>query len=132
MVFGTLGRVDRARILATASRQTVRSAGKTPWQRFVVGCRCGGLEHDFVSSGDRRAHCRSSWRGMEAMKQRAIPIVMVAVVLLLVIAYLWGPSSVPAGQDRLVTLSNANLSEFAAAFDADSNVPRMLLLLSPT
>ena len=65
-------------------------------------------------------------------KQRAIPIVMVAVVLLLVIAYLWGPSSVPAGQDRLVTLSNANLSEFAAAFDADSNVPRMLLLLSPT
>jgi hypothetical protein len=38
MAFGTLGRVDRARILATASRQTVRSAGKTPWQRFVVGC----------------------------------------------------------------------------------------------
>ena len=66
------------------------------------------------------------------MKRRAIPIVVAAAVLLLVIAYLWGPSSVPAGQERLVTLSNANWSEFTAAFDADSNVPRMVLLLSPT
>ena len=66
------------------------------------------------------------------MKRKAIPIAVAAVVLLLVIAYLWGPSSVPAGQERLVTLSNANLSEFAAAFDADSNLPRMVLLLSPT
>ena len=55
-----------------------------------------------------------------------------AAVLLLVIAYLWGPSSVPAGQERLVTLSISNLSEFTAAFDADSNVLRMVLLLSPT
>jgi hypothetical protein len=54
---------------------------------------------------------------MEAMKRKAIPIAVATVVLLLVIAYLWGPSSVPAGQDRFVTLSNANLSEFAAAFD---------------
>jgi len=66
------------------------------------------------------------------MKRRAILVVSVAVVLLFVIAYLWGPSSVPAGQERLVTLSNANLSEFAAAFDSESNVPRMVLLLSPT
>jgi hypothetical protein len=69
---------------------------------------------------------------MEAMKRRTILIAVVAVVLLLVIEYLWGPSSVPAGQKPLVTLTNANLSEFAAAFDADSNVPRMVLLLSPT
>jgi len=66
------------------------------------------------------------------MKRRAIPIAVAAVVLLSLIAYLWGPSSVPAGQERLVTLSNANLSEFARAFDADPNVPRMVLLLSPT
>jgi len=66
------------------------------------------------------------------MKRRAILVVLVAVVLLFVIAYLWGPSSVPAGQERLVTLSNANLSEFAAAFDSESNAPRMVLLLSPT
>jgi hypothetical protein len=64
------------------------------------------------------------------MKWRAI--LVVAVVLVLVIAYLLGPSSVPAGQEPLVTLSNANLDEFAAAFDADTNVPRMVLLLSPT
>ena len=66
------------------------------------------------------------------MKRRAIPIVVAAAVLLLVIAYLWGPSSVPAGQERLVTLSKSNLREFTAAFDADSNVLRMVLLLSPT
>ena len=69
---------------------------------------------------------------MEAMKRRAILVAVAAVVLLCVIAYLWGPSSVPAGQEPLVRLSKANLSEFAAAFDADSNVPRMVLLLSPT
>jgi len=66
------------------------------------------------------------------MKRRAILIAVGAVVLLCVIAYLWGPSSVPAGQEPLVTLSNANLGEFAAAFDAELNVPRMVLLLSPT
>jgi len=66
------------------------------------------------------------------MKRRAILIAVAAVVLLFVIAYLWGPSSVPAGQEHLVTLASANLSEFSAAFDADTNVPRMVLLLSPT
>lgn len=55
-----------------------------------------------------------------------------AVVVLLAIAYLGGPSSVPAGQQPLVTLSDSNLGEFAAAFDADPTVPRMVLLLSPT
>jgi hypothetical protein len=69
---------------------------------------------------------------MEAMKRRAVPIAVAAVVLLSMIAYVWRPSSVPAGQEHLVTLSNTTLSEFAAAFDADSNVARMLLLLSPT
>ena len=66
------------------------------------------------------------------MKRSVILVGVAAVVLLSAIAYLWGPSSVPAGQERLVTLSNTNLNEFAAAFDADSNAPRMVLLLSPT
>ena len=68
---------------------------------------------------------------MEAVKRRAI-FVAAAAVVLLAIAYLWGPSSVPAGQEPLVTLSDANWGEFAAAFNADPNVPRMVLLLSPT
>lgn len=46
--------------------------------------------------------------------------------------YLWGPSTAPKGQDALVILSDANLDEFKAAFDADTNVPRLVLLLSPT
>lgn len=66
------------------------------------------------------------------MKRRAILAVVAAIVALLAIVYVWGPSSVPAGQQPLVTLSQANWSEFAAAFDADPNVPRMLFLLSPT
>ena len=66
------------------------------------------------------------------MKRRAILAVVAAIVVLLAIVYVWGPSSVPAGQQPLVTLSQANWSEFAAAFDAAPNVPRMLLLLSPT
>jgi len=66
------------------------------------------------------------------MKKRAILIAVAAIVLSFVVAYLWGPSPVPEGQEPLVTLSNANVSEFAAAFDADSNMPRMVLLLSPT
>jgi hypothetical protein len=45
---------------------------------------------------------------------------------------LWGPSSVPSGQEPLVTLSKANFTKFEKTFDADSNVPRMVLLLSPT
>ena len=68
---------------------------------------------------------------METVKRRAI-FVAAAVVVLLAIAYLWGPPSVPAGQEPLVTLSDANWGEFATAFDADPNVPRMVLLLSPT
>ena len=66
------------------------------------------------------------------MKRGAIFGVVAAVVVLLAIAYLWGPSAVPSGQQPLVTLSDSNLSEFAAAFEADPTVPRMVLLLSPT
>jgi hypothetical protein len=65
-------------------------------------------------------------------KKRAIFVVAAAVLVLLAAAYLWGPSSVPAGQEPLVTLSRTNFSEFETAFDGDTNVPRLLLLLSPT
>ena len=66
------------------------------------------------------------------MKKRAIVLAMIAVVLLLAVVYLWGPSSVPPGQDPLVALSNANFSDFENAFDGDLDTPRLVLLLSPT
>ena len=66
------------------------------------------------------------------MKKRVIIVAVVAVALLLAGAYFWVPSSVPSGQDPLTVLSLDNLSEFTAAFDANSDVPRMVLLLSPT
>ncbi len=65
------------------------------------------------------------------MKKRAAIVASIAVASLLAV-YLWGPSSVPSGQEPLTELSTANLSDFAAAFDADSDAPRMVLLLSPT
>lgn len=66
------------------------------------------------------------------MKKRAVIVAVVAVALLLAGVYFWGSSSVPSGQEPLTVLSSENLSEFAAAFDANSDVPRMVLLLSPT
>jgi len=66
------------------------------------------------------------------MKGRAIFVGIAVLVVLLAAAYLWWPSSVPSGQEPLVTLSNANFTKFEKAFDADSNMPRMVLLLSPT
>jgi len=66
------------------------------------------------------------------MKKRAVIGTVIALVLLLAVLYLWGPSSVPPGQEPLTVLSNADLREFAAAFDGDADFPRMVLLLSPT
>lgn len=65
-------------------------------------------------------------------RKRAIVLVFVAVLALLVIAYLWIPGSVPAGQKPLLALSSANFSEFEKAFDDNPDVPRLLLLVSPT
>ena len=65
-------------------------------------------------------------------KRRAIVFALAAVSLLLLVVYFWGPASVPAGQEPLLTLSAANFSEFEKAFDADTEVPRLVLLLSPT
>ena len=66
------------------------------------------------------------------MKKAVILVAAITVLLGLAAAYLWGPPSVPAGQEPLTVLSNANLAEFASAFDRDAEVPRLVLLLSPT
>jgi hypothetical protein len=66
------------------------------------------------------------------MKERIIVLAVIAAVLPLALVFLWGPSSAPPGQESLVTLSNANFSDFEKAFDAHSDVPRLVLLLSPT
>jgi hypothetical protein len=66
------------------------------------------------------------------MKKRAALLAATAILVLLATVYLWGPSSVPPGQEPLVTLTSANFSEFENAFDRDADVPRLVLLLSPT
>jgi len=66
------------------------------------------------------------------MKRRLTGVAVAAVLALLAAAYLWGPGSAPRGQEPVVTLSGGNPAEFEKAFDADSNVPRLVLLLSPT
>jgi hypothetical protein len=67
------------------------------------------------------------------MNKRAVVLAVAAVLLLLLAeAYLWGPPVAPSGQEPLVTLSNANFDGFQNAFDGDFDVPRLVLLLSPT
>jgi hypothetical protein len=67
------------------------------------------------------------------MKQKGlIGVAVAALLLLLVAAYLWSPGSTPRGQAPLVTLSERNFEEFEKAFDAEADVPRLVLLLSPT
>jgi hypothetical protein len=66
------------------------------------------------------------------MKNRAVVLAVAAVLVLLAAAYLWGPSVAPPGQEPLVTLSHANFEGFQNAFDGDFDVPRLVLLLSPT
>ena len=66
------------------------------------------------------------------MKKRAALLAATTILVLLAAVYLWGPSSVPPGQEPLITLSSANFSEFENAFDGDADAPRLVLLLSPT
>jgi hypothetical protein len=65
-------------------------------------------------------------------RKRAILVAVAAFSLALAAAYLWGPSSAPPGQEPLLALSDANFSQFVSAFDANPDVPRLVLLLSPT
>lgn len=66
------------------------------------------------------------------IKKRSIVLIIVSALVLLGVLYLWGPSKVPAGQQPLLTLSSANLSDFQKAFDADADAVRLVLLVSPT
>jgi hypothetical protein len=66
------------------------------------------------------------------MNKKRLIGVAVAAVVLLAAAYLWGPGSAPLGQEPVFTLSEGNPGEFEKAFDAESDVPRLVLLLSPT
>jgi hypothetical protein len=66
------------------------------------------------------------------MKKRAIVTVLAAILVVLGVVYLWGPGSAPPGQAPVLTLSEKNFSEFEKAFDAEADVPRLVLLLSPT
>jgi hypothetical protein len=66
------------------------------------------------------------------VKRTGIIVGVLAALLLVARVYLWEPSTAPRGQGALVALSDSNLNEFKAAFDGDTNVPRLVLLLSPT
>ena len=65
-------------------------------------------------------------------RKRLIGVGVAAVLILLAAVYLWGPGSAPRGQDPVVTVWEGNLEEFEKAFDAETDVPRLVLLLSPT
>lgn len=65
-------------------------------------------------------------------KKLALLAVALAAVLLAAIFFLQAPGSVPAGQPPLTTLASANAAAFERTFDADANLPRLVLLLSPT
>jgi hypothetical protein len=75
-------------------------------------------------------HSRQVFRKMK--RKRLIVVGVAAVLVLLAAVYLWGPGSAPHGQDPVVRLSEGNLGEFEEAFDAETDVPRLVLLLSPT
>jgi hypothetical protein len=65
-------------------------------------------------------------------RKRLIGVAVAAVLVLLAAVYLWGPGSAPRGQAPVVTLSEGNSGEFEKAFDGETDVPRLVLLLSPT
>lgn len=66
------------------------------------------------------------------MKKKLIIIGVIGVAAVLLAFYLWVPGSAPQGQPALVKLTANNFSQFTSAFDADANLPRLVLLVSPT
>lgn len=58
---------------------------------------------------------------------------LVFVIAILVVGfYLWGSNSAPPGQPPLVSLTEANVSQFQQSFNAAASNTRIVLLLSPT
>jgi hypothetical protein len=64
-------------------------------------------------------------------RKRALWLVF-AIAILAVGFYLWGSSSTPPGQPPLVSLNEANVSQFQQSFNAAFSNTRIVLLLSPT
>ncbi len=130
MALGPVRRTAWAGILAAASRQTMLDPGPRGGECAAVdGPRCR-VGNDSVSAGNCRIHRRQVLRKMKT--KRLIGFAVAAVLVLLVAAYLWGPGSKPRGQESVLTLSLTNFGEFEKAFDAETAVPRLVLLLSPT
>ena len=117
-------------ILAAASRQTVLDPWPADRECAALDGPCSGRGNDSISARNRGVHCGQVFRKMK--RKRLIGVAVPAVLVLLAAVYLWGPGSAPRGQDPVVTLSEGNLGEFEKVFDAETNVPRLVLLLSPT
>lgn len=66
------------------------------------------------------------------MKKKLVVAVVVVIVAVLGALYLWMPGKVPADQQSLVTLSSSNIGQFENAFDGGTDIPRVILLFSPT
>lgn len=66
------------------------------------------------------------------MKKKLIIAAVVAIVVALSALYLWMPGKVPADQQPLVALSSSNIGQFESAFDGGVDMPRVILLFSPT
>jgi len=66
------------------------------------------------------------------MNRRKLSLLSIAVVALFLIYYLYGGSTVPAGQPPLVRLNNSNLAALKDAFNGSASSVRVLLLVSPT
>ena len=64
-------------------------------------------------------------------RKRALRLVF-AIAILVLGFYLWGSSSTPPGQPPLVSLTEANVSQFQQGFNSAVSNTRIVLLLSPT
>ena len=66
------------------------------------------------------------------MKLKRILLIGLVIVLGSLGYYLYGGSSVPAGQPELVRLNPANFEEFRQEFNASQDRVRMIAMLAPT
>lgn len=110
----------------------MRSWRQITGKDIIVGCGSCGLGDDLVSAANRWISCRWILAGWKMKKRLVVLGIVVAVVMLAAVYFLRGPGTVPAGQQPLTTLTSANAGAFESAFDADANLPRLVLVLSPT
>jgi len=129
LVAGTFGGTHRAGILAAKAGDAVLRPRSEDWAGVALGFGGRRARNDFVPTRDRDIH-RGSIRKMK--KKALIVVGMAALILVLAAAYLWGPGAAPLSQPSVVTLSQESFAEFAKAFDAEADVPRVVFLLSPT